>query len=162
MYHGCTILILPQTCRSLASVTEDYRVWYFALLRICHNRRLAHLHFHIKSLSGATLREKAILSTRLDHISRGLDPRPFPYTTTTLSLPVSAVWGITFLPGGDWLVVLCREADKDGVMLCRASNPLGQPSTYSSVSGWHMTKMCIFSSDEGDLLLLLRSDRLYV
>lgn len=134
-------------------------MWYFALLRICHNRRLPYLRFHIKSLPCATLRQKAILSARLDHLSRGLDPRPFPHTTTALSLPVSVVWGISFLPGGEWLVVLCRKAGEDGIMLCRASNSLGQPCTYSSMSGWHLTNMCVFTSDGGDLLLLLRSDR---
>lgn len=134
-------------------------MWYFALLRICHNRRLPHLRFHIKSLPCATLRQKAILSARLDHLSRGLDPRPFPYTTTPLSLPVLAVRGISFLPGGEWLVVLCRKAGEDGIMLCRASNSLDQPYAYSSVSDWHLTNMRVFTSDGGDLLLLLRSDR---
>lgn len=140
-------------------MTKDHRVvWYSALLRISHNRRLPHLHFHIKSLSDTALRQKAILLARLDHLPLGLHLIPSHYTTTRLSLLISTVWGISFLPGGEWLVVLCRKAGEDGVMLCRANDLLAKSTTYSSVPGGDLTGMCMLSSDDGDSLMVLRSD----
>lgn len=150
--------MLSKACRSLASATNDPRVWYAALLDISHDRRLPCLRSHIKSLPSSALRQKAILLARLDRLPRGLHLMPSHYPTTRLSLLVSTVWGISFLPGGEWLVVLCQRAGKDGVMLCKANDPFGQPSTYSSVPGGNLTGMCMSTGDEGDLLMVLRSD----
>lgn len=152
-----------QTCRSLASVTEEYWVWCSALLQIYYHKRLPHLRSHIKSLSRTTLQRKAIFSARLDYLLRNPHLRSFPYTTSCISLQVSTIWCMSFLPGGEWLVALCRfrGSSQERALLCKTSDPLGQPSTYATMTDGHWSGMLIFTSDQGDLLLLLRSDSLH-
>jgi hypothetical protein len=73
------------------------------------------------------------------------------------------MWSMSFLPGGEWLVALCRfrSSNQERVLLCKTSDPSGQPSTYATMADGHWSGMLIFTSDQGDLLLLLRSDRFH-
>ena len=68
---------------------------------------------------------------------------------------------MSFLPGGEWLVALCRfrGSNQERILLCKTNDPLGQPSTYATMADAHWSGMRVFTSDQQDLLLLLRSDR---
>lgn len=149
--------VLLQTCRLLSSVTELPQVWHSALLRISHDKRLPHLRLRIDFLPSTALRQKAVLLARLDRLPGGLSQMPFHYMSTRVSLPVVYVWGISFLPGGEWLVVLCRKAGGNEVMICRASDPSGQQSTHCAVPDGRLT-MCISTNDVGNLMMVLGSD----
>ncbi|KAH7882353.1 hypothetical protein F5I97DRAFT_1909620 [Phlebopus sp. FC_14] len=155
------IIRVGMVCRSLSFASRDRLVWYHALLRITHDKRLPHYRVHFPSLSTSALRKKATLAARVDHAWHDPLFRPFRHVTRSLHVPASHAWSITLLPGGEWLVMLCRYGpdNYEGIMLCEANvTPNNRPRTVVLQCDHSWSSLRVFTSDTGDSLLLLRAD----
>ncbi|KAF9237056.1 hypothetical protein BU15DRAFT_76293 [Melanogaster broomeanus] len=165
--HFCDvpeIIRVGMTCLSLYLLTQhSHAVWYHVLLRIAQDKRLYSLIHRIPSLPTDVLRRKAILAAKLDHLCQHSRSVIFPHATSSLALPlgISRAWNITFIPGGEWLVMLYKSEQNNrvGLLLCKVDAAASDKRKFRQLECVHAwSSFQVFTSDTGDPLLLLRQD----